>query len=116
MRAVQVNLVFIIILGVMGTILVLGVVPLTFTLVSLALLGVFILASILCWKRLRVGLVLNLTLAAMVIAANSFSAAHMVTMFQFTRPIVAVVLILGGYVLQASLIVLSGLSLHERKT
>ena len=64
----------------------------------------FVTLSILLWRRYSKVLYACIPLALLVIIGNSLAPPHIHLMITFSKPINAVVLILGGYILQVALI------------
>lgn len=75
--------------------------------VAIALVASFITLTILSIKKIRYALVPNMTIAGIVIVGNTFSPIHLNIMLTLEPIPNAVILIVGGYVLQALLIVTS---------
>jgi F0F1-type ATP synthase assembly protein I len=65
---------------------------------------VFIGLTILILKGYNKPLYICITLASLIIIGNSITAAHIHRMMTFTKPVNTIVLIIGGYILQALLI------------
>jgi hypothetical protein len=64
----------------------------------------FIALSVLIWKGYHKALYACIPLAALIIVGNSLAPPHVNLMMTFSKPLNAIVLILGGYVLQIVLI------------
>jgi hypothetical protein len=65
----------------------------------------FITLSVLVlWKEYSVALYACISLALLVIIGNSLAPPHVHLMMTFSKPVNAIVLIVGGYVLQIALI------------
>lgn len=64
----------------------------------------FITLSVLIWKGYHKALYACIPLAALIIIGNSLAPPHVNLMMTFSKPLNAIVLILGGYVLQIVLI------------
>jgi len=64
----------------------------------------FVTLSVLVWKGYSKALDPCIPLALLVIIGNSLATPHVHLMMRFSKPINATVLIVGGYVLQVSLI------------
>ncbi|WP_196818257.1 hypothetical protein [Candidatus Nitrosocosmicus oleophilus] len=64
----------------------------------------FIALSVLIWKGYHKALYACIPLAALIIIGNSLAPPHVNLMMTFSKPLNAIVLILGGYVLQIVLI------------
>jgi len=64
----------------------------------------FIALSVLIWKGYDKALYAFIPLATLIIIGNSLAPPHVNLMMTFSKPLNAIVLILGGYVLQGILI------------
>jgi hypothetical protein len=64
----------------------------------------FITLSILIWRGYTKALYACIALASIVVIGNTVSPAHVHLMTTFSKPANALILIIGGYVLQAALI------------
>ena len=64
----------------------------------------FVALSAFIWKGYGKALFVCIPLAALVIVGNSLAPPHVNLMMTFSKPINAIVLIVGGYVLQIALI------------
>jgi hypothetical protein len=64
----------------------------------------FITLSILIWKGYTKALYASIALALAVVVGNSTSPAHIHLMTTFSKPANALILIIGGYILQGTLI------------
>ena len=64
----------------------------------------FIALSVLIWKGYDKALYACIPLATLIIVGNSLAPPHVNLMMTFSKPLNAIVLILGGYVLQGILI------------
>jgi hypothetical protein len=64
----------------------------------------FVTLSILIWKGYSKSLYACIPLALLVIIGNSLAPPHVHLMMTFSKPVNAIVLIVGGYVLQIALI------------
>ena len=71
---------------------------------AIALEMSFITLAILTYKGFRKALYACIALAVIVMVGNSLASPHVEMMTTFSRPFNAVMLIIGGYVLQAALI------------
>lgn len=71
----------------------------------------FIILSILIWRGYTKALYACIALASIVIIGNTVSPAHVHLMTTFSKPANALILIIGGYVLQGVLIYTSLISL-----
>ena len=72
------------------------------------------LAGVALW-RIRYGLIPNMIIAVAVIVGNTASPRHMEIMSSFVPFDNALVLIIGGYVLQSALLITSAIALKNRK-
>ena len=68
---------------------------------ELSFITLFVLVS---WKEYSVALYACIPLALLVIIGNSLAPPHVHLMMTFSKPVNAIVLIVGGYVLQIALI------------
>jgi hypothetical protein len=75
----------------------------------------FIALTILIYKGLRKALYACIPLAAIVMIGNSLAPPHVEIMTTFSKPFNAVLLIIGGYILQAALIAVTVYELRTRK-
>ena len=64
----------------------------------------FIALSVLIWKGYDKALYACIPLATLIIIGNSLAPPHVNLMMTFSKPLNAIILILGGYVLQGVLI------------
>ncbi|HEU4823524.1 MAG TPA: hypothetical protein VFS97_08890 [Nitrososphaeraceae archaeon] len=64
----------------------------------------FATLSILIWKGYSQALYACIPIAALVIIGNSLAPPHVNLMMTFSKPLNAIILIVGGYVLQIALI------------
>jgi hypothetical protein len=64
----------------------------------------FVTLSVLIWKGYSKALFVCIPLAAIVIIGNSLAPPHVNLMMTFSRPLNAIILVVGGYVLQFALI------------
>ena len=71
----------------------------------------FVTLSALIWKGYNKTLYACIPLAVLVIIGNSLAPPHVKWMMTFSKPLNAIVLILGGYVLQIALIYTSLMSI-----
>jgi hypothetical protein len=62
------------------------------------------LSVLILWKEYSVALYACIPLALLVIIGNSLAQPHVHLMMTFSKPVNAIVLIVGGYVLQIALI------------
>lgn len=77
---------------------------------AIALELAFIALTVLVSKDFRKALYACIPLAVVIIAGNSLSQPHVEIMTTFSKPLNAVLLIIGGYILQAALI---GTTIYE---
>jgi len=75
----------------------------------------FIGLAILSIRKIRYALIPNIAIACLVIAGNTISPKHTEIMLSFTPLYNAIILIVGGYILQALLLVTNLLGLKNRK-
>jgi hypothetical protein len=64
----------------------------------------FVILSVLVWKGYSKALYPCILLSLLVIVGNSLAPPHVHLMMTFSKPVNAIVLIVGGYVLQIALI------------
>jgi hypothetical protein len=64
----------------------------------------FVTLSVLIWKGYNKVLYACIPIAALVIIGNSLAPPHVNLMMSFSKPLNAIILIIGGYVLQIALI------------
>jgi uncharacterized membrane protein YccF (DUF307 family) len=64
----------------------------------------FVVLAILTYKGFRKALYACIPLGIIVMAGNSLAPPHVEIMTTFSKPLNAVILIIGGYILQAALI------------
>jgi hypothetical protein len=76
----------------------------------------FIALSVLIWKGYDKALYACIPLATLIIIGNSLAPPHVNLMMTFSKPLNAIVLILGGYVLQGILIYSSLRSILDIRT
>jgi len=83
---------------------------------AIALEVAFIALTILIYKEFRKVLYACIPLAAVVMIGNSLAPPHVEIMTTFSKTLNAIVLIIGGYVIQAALIVttIHGLRTHQK--
>ena len=74
---------------------------------AIALELTFIALTVLTLKGIRKALYAGIPVAVLVIVGNSLAPPHVEIMTTFSKPLNAVLLIVGGYVLQVALIVAS---------
>lgn len=77
---------------------------------AIALEIFFIILTLLAYKGFRKVLYVCIPLALIVILGNSLAPPHVHIMTTFSKPLNAILLIIGGYILQAALI---GSSVYE---
>jgi hypothetical protein len=77
---------------------------------AIALELTFIALTVLTFKGLRVALYFSIPVAVIVIIGNSIAPPHVEIMTTFSKPLNAVLLITGGYILQLALL---GASIYE---
>jgi|SRR6185503_18444182 hypothetical protein len=75
----------------------------------------FIALTILIYKGFRKVLYACIPLAAIVMIGNSLAPPHVEIMTTFSKPFNAVVLIIGGYILQAALVATTIRELRTRR-
>jgi hypothetical protein len=71
---------------------------------AIALELAFITLTALIYRGFRKALYACIPLAALIIVGNSISQPHVEIMTTFSKPLNAVILIIGGYILQTALI------------
>ena len=71
---------------------------------AIALEILFVVLTVLAYRGFRKVLYVCIPLALIVIAGNSLAPPHVHIMTTFSKPLNAVLLIIGGYVLQAALV------------
>ncbi|NHH97533.1 hypothetical protein DYY66_1294 [Candidatus Nitrosotalea sp. FS] len=76
----------------------------------------FIALVIVSLKNFRYAYIPNFIIAGIVIAGNTISPKHLEIMSTFHPFYNAIVLIIGGYVLQALLLITNGMSLREYRS
>jgi len=86
-----------------------------FIIQALALETAFILLAVLTIKKLNVVLIPSIVLGLIVIIGNTISPQHLEIMTSFSPPENAIVLIIGGYLLQFVLITASFLQFKKQK-
>jgi hypothetical protein len=82
---------------------------------AIALELVFILLAVLIYRGFRKALYACVPLAILVMVGNSIAPPHVEIMTTFSKPFNAVVLIAGGYILQAALIGTTVYDLSSRR-
>ena len=80
---------------------------------AIALELAFISLTVLIYRGFRKALYACVPLAILVMVGNSLAPPHVEIMTTFSKPLNAVVLIIGGYILQAALI---GTTIYELKS
>ena len=86
-----------------------------FVAVAVALEASYIALTIVSIKKIRYALIPNIVIAGIVIAGNPFSPTHTDIMLSMNPLYNAIILIIGGYVLQSLLIVTSILAYKNMK-
>ena len=76
----------------------------------------FIVLTIVSFKNFRYAYIPNFIIAVIVITGNTLSPKHLEIMSTFHPLYNAIVLIIGGYVLQASLLMTNWMSLREYRS
>lgn len=71
----------------------------------------FIGLTLLTWKGIRKALYPCIPIAVVVIVGNSLAPPHVEIMTTFSKPVNAVLLIVGGYLLQITLVIASAFEL-----
>jgi hypothetical protein len=74
---------------------------------ALGLEASFIILAFLIWKGYNKALYICIPIALLVIIGNTLAPPHVNLMLTFSKPLNAFVLIIGGYILQISLIYFS---------
>lgn len=82
---------------------------------AIALELVFIALAVLIYRGFRKALYACVPLAILVMVGNSLAPPHVEIMTTFSKPLNAVVLIVGGYILQAALIGTTVYELRSRR-
>lgn len=83
---------------------------------SIALELLFIILTFFVWKESTRALYACLIVGCIVIIGNSLAPPHVHLMTTFEKPINAVILIAGGYVLQGLLVIFSLKTILERRS
>jgi hypothetical protein len=83
---------------------------------SIALELLFITLTFLVWKGFSKAIYVCIPVGLLVIIGNSLAPPHVHLMTTFEKPINAVILIVGGYVLQGMLIFFSLKTVLERRS
>jgi hypothetical protein len=78
---------------------------------ELTFLGLFIMI----WRGYRKALYVCVPLAIIVMIGNSLAPPHVNLMMTFSKPLNAIVLIVGGYLLQGALLYTSLMSIKNRE-
>jgi hypothetical protein len=86
-----------------------------FIMVAIVLEGSFITLAILSVRRMKWAIIPNLVIACIVIAGNTVSPPHTEIMRTFTPIYNALILLIGGYILQTLLIITSVLAYVSMK-
>ena len=84
-----------------------------FLIPAIALESSFIALTVISLKNFRYAYIPNFIIAGMVIAGNTTSPKHLEIMSTFHPFYNAIVLIIGGYVLQVSLLITNWISLRQ---
>ena len=111
-RATVIILIFIVILGIIA-------IPFgnpKFIDRAITLELIFVILAALVWKRYNKTLYACIPLAVLVMIGNSLAQPHVQIMTTFSKPLNAVVLIIGGYVLQVALMYTSLRSIMALKS
>ena len=87
-----------------------------FLIPAIALELSFISLTVISLKNFRYAYIPNFIIAGMVIAGNTTSPKHLEIMSTFHPFYNAIVLIIGGYVLQALLLITNAISLREYRS
>ncbi|MFL6357209.1 MAG: hypothetical protein ACJ71C_11720 [Nitrososphaeraceae archaeon] len=108
------------VLGILISIVLIGLVGIPFgdpRFIPIAVLLelVFIALAILVLKGYSRPLYICIVLASLIIIGNSITTAHIQRMMTFAKPVNTIVLIIGGYILQALLIYASAIAIMNRK-
>ena len=84
-----------------------------FIIFAITLEIVYVLLTVFVAKGYRITLYLCISLAILIIIGNSFVSAHIYRILTLSKPMNAVVLIIGGYVLQLILIYTSIMAIKK---
>jgi asparagine N-glycosylation enzyme membrane subunit Stt3 len=108
------------VLGILISIVLIGLVGIPFgdpRFIPIAVLLelVFIALAILVLKGYSRPLYICIVLASLIIIGNSITTAHIQRMMTFAKPVNTIVLIIGGYILQALLIYVSAIAIMNRR-
>ncbi|MBA3978845.1 MAG: hypothetical protein H0X50_11765 [Nitrosopumilus sp.] len=76
----------------------------------------FVTLSALIWRGYNKALFACIPLATLIIIGNSLAPPHVNLMMTFSKPLNAVILVVGGYVLQGALIYTSIRSIMVKRT
>ena len=76
----------------------------------------FVTLSALIWRGYNKALFACIPLATLIIIGNSLAPPHVNLMMTFSKPLNAVILVVGGYVLQGALIYTSIRSIMDKRT
>ncbi len=87
-----------------------------FLIQAISLELIFLVLTILSIKKIRYILIPNIIIGIVIITGNTLSSQHIDIMFSFTPFENAVILIIGGYILQVLLIFLSILFLIKNNS
>ncbi len=83
---------------------------------SVALELLFIVLTFFVWKKSTRALYACLVVGCIVIIGNSLAPPHVHLMTTFEKPINAIILIVGGYLLQGMLVIFSLKTILERRS
>ena len=81
---------------------------------AFSLESIFVGLTIISIKKFRYALIPNIITGIVVIFGNTFSSQHIEIMSSLTPLNNAIILIIGGYVLQSLLVLFSGISLIKK--
>ena len=108
------------VLGILISIVLIGLVGIPFgdpRFIPIAVLLelIFIALAILVLKGYSRPLYICIVFASLIIIGNSITTAHIQRMMTFAKPVNTIVLIIGGYILQALLIYASAIAIMNRR-
>jgi hypothetical protein len=108
------------VLGILTSIVLIGLVGIPFgdprfIPIAVSLELVFIALAMLVLKGYSRPLYICIVLASLIIIGNSITTAHIHRMMTFAKPVNTIVLIIGGYILQALLIYASAIAIMNRR-
>ncbi len=86
-----------------------------FIIQAIVLESSFIAFAVISLKNFRYAYIPNFAIAVIVIAGNTISPKHLEIMSTFHPFYNAIVLIIGGYILQGLLLISNGIALREHK-